>query len=189
MADMLKILFLSNRGLLPIKDGHTRRSFNILKGLSEYNQIYFLSLYEKPVEIGQANVEVLKRYCKHVEFYPAPKKYLSIQMISRLIKSLASPEPYTIWRHYSESFKNRANELMTTGKFDIVHCDILPISYTVQDKKDVFRTITDHDVSYLKCLRMGQESKNPLLKTFLYSLVYHPLNNEGIVTTIKLKIN
>ena len=31
-----------------------------------------------------------------------------------------------------------------------------------------FEVFTDHDVSYLKCLRIGKESKNLLLKAFLY---------------------
>jgi glycosyltransferase involved in cell wall biosynthesis len=168
MNDSLKILFLSNRGLLPIKDGHTRRSFNILKGLSEYNRIYFLSLYETHEEIDFENIRLLKNYCQNIEFYPSPKKNLSFQMISRLSISILSMQPYTIWRHYSASYEKRVQNLIKREKFDVVHCDILPISYAVKNARNVFCSLTNHDVSYLKCMRMAKESKNVLLKLFLY---------------------
>ena len=164
----MKILFLSNRGLLPIKDGHTRRSFNILKGLAKYSDVYFLSLYERPEEISPGNIDQLKEFCRNVEFYPAPKKTVGIQMISRILRSLVSLEPYTIWRHYSRQYDARVHTLMSTGQFDVVHCDILPICYAVRGRKGGLRTLTDHDVSYLKCLRMGKEARNLLLKMFLY---------------------
>ena len=126
-----KILFLSNRGLLPIKDGHTRRSFNILRGLAKNNHVYFLSLFEKSDEVSSENINELKKICHQVEFLPAPSKKLGMGMIIRLIRSMFSLDPYTVWRHYSRSFLKRVDELVSSGRFDLVHCDILPICYTV----------------------------------------------------------
>jgi glycosyltransferase involved in cell wall biosynthesis len=163
----MKILFLSNRGLLPIKDGHTRRSYNILKGLAERNQVYFLSLYETEEEIDPRNIRELGSFCSNVEFHPAPPKKIGLPMLTRLIRSLFSTDPYTIWRHYSKPFLKRVKELISCGEFDLVHCDILPVAYTVRNRNGIFRSITDHDVSYLKCLRIGQGSKNLFLKVFL----------------------
>jgi len=167
MCKPLKILFLSNRGLLPIKDGHTRRSYNILKGLAEKHQVYFLSFYETPEEIDIKNVKELESFCQKVEFHPSPSKKISIPMLARLIRSLFSRDPYTIWRHYSKPFLKRVNELITSGEFDLVHCDILPLAYAVRNKNGIFRSITDHDVSYLKCLRICEGSRNLALKAFL----------------------
>lgn len=162
-----KILFLSNRGLLPVKDGHTRRSFNILKGLAQNNQIYFLSLFETPDEVTDNNIQQLKKICQHVEFLPSPPKKISLGMIARLIRSIFSLDPYTIWRHYSRPFLKRVDELISSERFDLIHCDILPICYTVRDRNNIFRSVTDHDVSYLKCLSMARNEKNALLKMFM----------------------
>jgi len=164
----LKILFLSNRGLLPIKDGHTRRSFNILKGLAKDQSVHYLSLYEESEEIVQSNIKQLESICEKVEFYPASSKSVSIQMISRLIRSLFSLDPYSLWRHYSGPFSRRVSELILVNKYDIIHCDILPLAYTVRKMNGVIRTITNHDVSYLKCLSIGKQSRNILVKLFLY---------------------
>jgi glycosyltransferase involved in cell wall biosynthesis len=168
MSRPLKILFLSNRGFLPIKDGHTRRSYNILKGLAERNQVYFLSLYETQEEIDPINIRELEGFCSKVEFHPAPPKKMGLPMLRRLIRSLFSTDPYTIWRHYSKPFLKRVDSLISCEEFDLVHCDILPIAYTVRNKNGILRSITDHDVSYLKCLRIGQGSKNVFLKVFLF---------------------
>ncbi len=163
-----RLLFLSNRGLLPVKDGHTRRSFSVLKGLAEEWQVHFLSLYETQEEIRAENLQELERICHRVEFIAAPPKSFSCGAILRLLRSLISREAYTVWRHYSKPFLQRADELISSGVFDLVHCDILPISYTVKDARNIFRSVTDHDVSYLKSISLAKKSRNPLLKSFLY---------------------
>jgi glycosyltransferase involved in cell wall biosynthesis len=167
MCKSLKILFLSNRGLLPIKDGHTRRSYNILKGLAEKHRVYFLSFYETPEEIESKNIKELESFCEKVEFHRGPSKKIGIPMLARLLRSLFSSDPYTIWRHYSKPFSKRVQELIVSGEFDLVHCDILPLAYTIRDANSIFRSITNHDVSYLKCLRMSEEIKNFPLKLFM----------------------
>jgi glycosyltransferase involved in cell wall biosynthesis len=168
MAVAKKLLFLSNRGLLPIKDGHTRRSFNILKGLAGKKQVYFLSLYETQEEVSPENIQALKSICHQVEFLPAPPKTLSCGMILRLLRSIISRDAYTVWRHYSKPFMKRVDKLISSGQFDLVHCDILPISYTVRDTKNIFRSVTDHDVSYLKCISMAKNTRNVFQKLFFY---------------------
>jgi len=52
--------------------------------------------------------------------------------------------------------------------FDVVHCDILPLAYCIRDLNGPFRTLTDHDVSYLKAKRLAAHMRNPVLKLFLY---------------------
>ena len=167
MPSKLRILFLSNRGLLPIRDDHTRRSYHILKGLAKRHSVYFLSLYESESELSAEYVNPVKEICQKVEFFPAPKKNASMEMALRLLCSLFSLEPYTIWRHYSKEYARRVEELATTGGFDLVHCDILPLWYAVKHLKRIRLTLTDHDVSYLKAYRIARISRNILLKIFL----------------------
>src|SRR5574341_149548 len=168
MGKPLKILFLSNRIPFPIKDGHSRRTYNILKGLAKDNDVYLLSLYDPVEEADSNNIQHLKGICENIEMHPAPPKRLSFSMAIRLLRSLVSLDPYTIWRHYSPSYLKRIFELVKNTKFDLIHCDILPLAYTVRNLKNIPCTITDHDVSYLKALRMAKQCRNPFLKLFLY---------------------
>ena len=120
------------------------------------------------MEIDPCNIKMLESFCYKVEFYPSPPKKVCLPMLARLLRSLFSLEPYTIWRHYSKSFLERVDHLIQSDVFDIVHCDILPIVYSIRNKKCVFRSLTDHDVSYLKCFRMASKSSNFFMKIFCY---------------------
>lgn len=168
MKSPLKILFLSNRGLLPIKDGHSRRSFNILKGLGVNNDIYLLSLFESIDEVSLENLIKYENICCKVEFIKAPPKKISLMMILLLVRSIFSLDPYTVWRHYSKKFIERTEDILSKEDFDVVHCDILPIYYSIKNITNVFVSITDHDISYINCLGRAKSSSNIFLKIFLY---------------------
>lgn len=168
VSERLKILFLTNRSPYPIKDGQSRRTYNILKGLAFRHEIHLLSLYESAEEINPESVRHLKTFCKQVEMLPAPRKTLSLGMVARLLRSLFSKDPYTVWRHYSKPYINRVRMRLDTTPFDVVHCDILPLAYCVRGLHGPFRTLTDHDVSYLKAKRLAARARNPVLKLFLY---------------------
>lgn len=164
----MKILFISNRGLLPIVDGHTRRSFNILKMMSEDHDVSFISLYEAADEISKNNIDKLESMCSSVEFFKAPNKSLSIEMISRLLVSFLSFKPYILWRHFSYPLYSRAKILINSKGYDLVMLDNLPIAYCFVNNSFTPQVITDHDVSYMKCSRMAKQQKNILAKLFYY---------------------
>jgi glycosyltransferase involved in cell wall biosynthesis len=168
MDKKLKILFLSNRVPYPIKDGQSRRTYNILKGLAERHEVYFLSLYESNDEISPQTMRHLERYCKQIEVIPSPSKKLSPSMILRLLRSLISADPYSVWRQYSPTYLRRIEKVLETNKIDLIHCDILPLAYTVRKSGNTPCTLTDHDVCYLKALRISKQSRNIPLKLFLF---------------------
>jgi polysaccharide biosynthesis protein PslH len=167
VSERLKILFLTNRSPYPIKDGQSRRTYSILKGLACRHDVQLLSLCESAEESAPENIKHLKDFCKHVEMLPAPRKTLSLAMIARLLRSLFSNAPYTVWRHYSRDYADQVRTRLATAPFDVVHCDNLPLAYCIQGRHGPLRTLTDHDVSYLKTRRLAAQARNPLLKLFL----------------------
>ncbi len=162
-----KVLFLTNRAPYPVVDGQSRRTYNILKGLALYFDIHLLALYE-PHEKENLNHANLQGLCSKVEFYPCPPKRFSLPMVSRLARSIFSRDPYTVWRHYSKEYSKRIQEILLKNNFDLVHCDCLPLAPVVKNVQKIPTVLTDHDVSYLKSLRMAQQSNNLLHKSFLY---------------------
>src|SRR5437879_5000326 len=159
VSERLKILFLTNRSPYPIKDGQSRRTYNILKGLACRHEVHLLSLYQSAEEVSPESVRHLKSFCKQVEMLPAPRKTLSLGMVVRLLRSLFSKDPYTVWRHYSRRYVNRVRMRLDTTPFDVVHCDILPLAYCIRDLNGPFRTLTDHDVSYLVAKRLAAQAR------------------------------
>jgi glycosyltransferase involved in cell wall biosynthesis len=57
---------------------------------------------------------------------------------------------------------------LDTTLFDVVHCDILPLAYCIRGLRGPYRTLTDHDVSYLNAKRLAAQVRSPALKLFLY---------------------
>ena len=168
VSERLKILFLTNRSPYPIQDGQSRRTYNILKCLACRHEVHLLSLYQSAEEVTPESVRHLKSFCKQVEMFPAPRKTLSFGMVVRLLRSLFSKDPYTVWRHYSKEYAKRVQAWLDATQFDVVHCDILSLAYCVRDLNGSFRTLTDHDVSHLVAKRLAAQARNPVLKLFLY---------------------
>ncbi len=163
----LKILFLTNRSPYPITDGQSRRTYNILKGLALRHDVSLLSMYESKKEVEPNSISHLKGFCERIEMLPAPPKTLSVGMVVRLLRSLISPDPYTIWRHYSTEYANKVRAWLDVTPFDVVHCDILPLAYSIRDVEAPVCALTDHDVSYVKAERLAKQRHNLAAKLFI----------------------
>jgi glycosyltransferase involved in cell wall biosynthesis len=164
----LKILFLTNRVPWPIRDGQARRTYHILRGLGEAHDVHLLSLYETPPEATSDTIEHLRGFCADVDLIRAPSKKPGFEMAVRLARSLFSPDPYTVWRHYSREYAQRVRQAIGSTAFDIVHCDILPMIYAVRNTDMPFCALTDHDVSYLKAERLAGQRRNIAAKLFIH---------------------
>jgi glycosyltransferase involved in cell wall biosynthesis len=164
----LRILFLTNRSPFPIIDGQTRRTYNILKGLAVKHDIHLLSLYQTPEEIATEHVHHLESFCKSVEMVAAPSKTLSVGMAIRVLRSLFSLDPYTVWRHYSPLYLKQIKSAVNAFNIDLVHCDILSLAYAVRPLNGLPCTMTDHDVCYRRAFQMARQRKNLFEKTFLF---------------------
>ena len=164
----MKILFLSNRVPFPIRDGHSRRTYHILKGLSQRHDVSFLSLDENHAETDAETRRQVAGLCRGFQCVPAPSKKVSAPMIARLLRSLLSVHPYTLWRHYSPALIRRMDELVRAERFDVIHCDILPMAYAARNARGIPFTLTDHDVCHVKTARIARQSRNPFLKAFTW---------------------
>ncbi len=163
-----RILFLTNRLPFPVRDGQSRRTFNVLRGLATRHMIHLLSLQEPSEEPTTGDLEILRKICETVELVEGPSKQLGPQMLVRLIRSLFSPLPYTRWRHFSGFYARRVDEAIAEFRIDTIHCDILPIAYVMEKPRSIRCALTDHDVSFLKCARIAKGTQNPFTKLFLW---------------------
>ena len=182
----LKVLFLSNRSPYPVKDGQSRRTYNILKCLARKHEVHLLSLYESPEEAGFESVEELNRLCERVEMLPAPPKTLSVGMVVRLLRSLISLDPYTVWRHYSAEYEKMVRTWLDATPFDVIHCDILPLAYSIRNVEAPVCALTDHDVSYVKADRLAKQRRNLAAKIFIH---YEAMKLKRLERTIFRHVN
>jgi glycosyltransferase involved in cell wall biosynthesis len=151
----------------PIRDGQARRTYHILRGLADRHDVHLLSLAETADERAPETIAHLERFCAAVEVVPGPDKTPTVSMVARLLRSLVSLEPYTVWRHYSRAYAERVRAAVRTGGYDVIHCDILPLAYVTSSPGGGLWALTDHDVSYLKAARLARQHRNPLARLFI----------------------
>lgn len=163
-----KILFISNRGLLPINDGHSRRSYNLLRELCKNNLITILFLYEKNEQIDVKYLDFYKKIGLNFEYVKSPSKKITFGSILLLIRSIFSRLPYAVWRQYSPEFESKIRKYVNDCDYDIIHFDNIPIMHSTLDIDHNFISVTDHDVSYEKVKRISENCKFYPLKIFLY---------------------
>lgn len=166
---MARILFLTNCPPFPVRDGQTRRTYHILKGLAKRHEVCLLYLdNEENLDVVSAREKHLQSFCHYVEGVQGPSKEFSVPMVVRILRSVISSLPYTTWRHFSSFFLERVHRLCEEFNIAIVHCDALPLAYTRKIARSVKYTLTDHDVSYLKIQRTINRRNNIFMNVFLF---------------------
>lgn len=115
----MKILFVASRFPYPTLYGDQVRAFHHIRHLSRRHEITLLA--PRPVGDVRAGMRALAQFCKHIELLaPSPLKRLA-----RLATFPVSRLPLqTLWC-FDQTYAERANALIRTGKIDIVHVQMI----------------------------------------------------------------
>ena len=93
----MKILFLSTRAPYPTSTGHFQRTYNTLKQLSKFSEIYFVGFYDKGLTVADQQ-EVLfqiQKFCSKVIIQSLPAESNKLSLARLLIMSLFTKTPFT----------------------------------------------------------------------------------------------
>ena len=162
----MNILFLSIENPIPPNGGHHIRTFNILKLLSEHNDIYFVALARSAEELYYK--DELKQYCKSVDIVINPKSTSKWRFILCILNNFFSPLPYVAQKYFSKEIKNHIEYLLEKYKIDIIHIDILPLSIYYDYLRNMPAILTNHNVESLRLYRWGQLEKKIFKKIFIF---------------------
>jgi glycosyltransferase involved in cell wall biosynthesis len=114
----MKILMLTPYVPYPPSSGGQIRTFNLLKYLSQNNQITLVCLYKNNEE--KKYIQNLYQYCR--EIYPCKRAEKPWQ-IKNIIKTIFSPLPFLIVRNFSNEAKKTIEFLLKNEKFDVIHAE------------------------------------------------------------------
>jgi len=114
----MKILMLTPYVPYPPSSGGQIRTFNLLKYLSQKNQITLVCLYKNNEE--KKYLKTLQKYCKKI--YPCKRAEKPWQM-KNIIKTIFSPLPFLIVRNFSNEAKKTIEFLLKNEKFDVIHAE------------------------------------------------------------------
>lgn len=114
----MKILMVTPYVPYPPSSGGQIRTYNLLKYLSQNNEITLVALYKNDEE--KKYESYLKKYCRKIYLCKRPS---SPWQLKNIFKTIFSSSPFLVVRNYSDEAKTVINKLLSQEKFDVIHAE------------------------------------------------------------------
>jgi sugar transferase (PEP-CTERM/EpsH1 system associated) len=120
----MKILWLNPNLLLPLDKGGKLRTWHLLRHLAQRHEITYLSFADPST--SPAEREGMREVCAHLQVVPRtdPAKGTAAFYADAAAR-VFDPLPYAAGKYRSFEYRDRVDELLAAGGFDLVVCDFL----------------------------------------------------------------
>ncbi|MCP4348268.1 MAG: glycosyltransferase [Desulfobacterales bacterium] len=163
----MKILFLSQRFLLPMDTGGKIRTGNILEQLSQHHEITLISNVEEPKD--SPYLPSIRKFCK--TFISVPwkeiKKY-SFLFFIRLFFQMFSIYPVNVRNDYSAKLRLAVEKEAASGNYDVAICDFVQSALMFRNIKGIPTVLFQHNVESEISKRHIRQSGNIIMKFFWF---------------------
>ena len=126
----MRILLLTPYLPYPPASGGQIRTLNLLKYLSQNNEITLIALYKNDHEKSYA--KYLQTYCKNIYLCKRAEKPWQIKNILKAVFSLL---PFLIVRNFSIQAKQRVEHLLKSEYYDVIHAETFYIMPHIPETK------------------------------------------------------
>ncbi|MEK7633670.1 MAG: glycosyltransferase family 4 protein [Patescibacteria group bacterium] len=126
----MKILMVTPYVPYPPSSGGQIRTYNLLKYLSQNNEITLVALYKNDEE--KKYESYLKKYCKKIYLCQRPS---SPWQFKNIFKTIFSSSPFLVVRNYSDEAKTIINKLLSQEKFDVIHAETFYVMPHIPETK------------------------------------------------------
>ncbi len=161
----MRILFLSQRFLMPMDTGGKIRTGNILKHLSRDNEITLISNVEEPKDTPY--LPEMKNFCS--QFIQIPWKEASRNhplFYLRLLFQCLSPNPVSSLNDYSRALRTAVEKEAATGNYDIAICDFAQSALMFHNIRGLPTLLFQHNVESMIPKRHYLQASNLLARLF-----------------------
>src|SRR5580704_5877236 len=131
LTPTMNILWVAPSFLHPTDRGGQIRTLGTLRELHKRHDIHFAALN------SPANTEGPSRSVEYASSYTAvehsPPKRGSLGMLPQLAGSFLGDRPLAVSRYESAELRQRVEDLIETGRYDVIVCDFLAASPNIPD--------------------------------------------------------
>jgi polysaccharide biosynthesis protein PslH len=162
----VNILWLKTELLHPVDKGGRIRTYHMLRELKRHHHITYLTLDDGSAAPDAA--ALAEEYCDdlvRVPFRTRPKR--SPAFYSELLRNLASPLPYAIWKYRSPAMRRAIEEAARRRNTDVIVCDFLAPSLNVPERRPCPAVLFQHNVEATIWERHTQIASNPVTKAYV----------------------
>ena len=160
----MKVLFISTKGPLPTNDGHCLRTYNLLRQIAKYHDIYLLSFVKYQEEYTY--VGELQKLCKKVEYFSIKENDSPVRNVLSLVSNVFSDKPFVVQKYDTLEMRTSIMRLLSQEDIDLVHLDMLPL-YCY---RDLFVgtpvLLNQHNIESALLLQRVEAETNPIRKLF-----------------------
>ena len=165
VKERMKILFLSQRFLLPMDAGGKIRSGNILEQLAKIHEVTVLSNVEYPQD--EPYQKEMLGLC--TRFIPVPWKEIkkhSPLFLLRLIPQMFSFYPVSVLNSSSKTLRKAVECEFKDGGYDVAICDFVQSALEFRNIRELPTILFQHNVESVIAKRHMEQSGHPIAKLF-----------------------
>jgi len=160
----MKILFVSTKGPLPLNDGHSLRTFHLLRQAARRHDIYLLSFVKFPEEYEY--IPDLKDFCREVIFIDLSSNRSVFHLGALLVKNMGSHLPLVAQKYYTSKMQAAIRGVTGRRKIDLVHLDMLPLCSYLYLFAKIPVVLNEHNVESALLARLVSREENPYRRWF-----------------------
>lgn len=173
----MRILWLSHIVPYPPKGGVLQRSHHLLRQLAQLHDVHLLSFIQREpllrifgdlrhgIDESQTR---LGEFCPVVRFVPIPSEQRPYGKQLLLLKSLFTPDPYSINWLKAPQFATELAGLMSSHRYNLVHFDTISLAVYRSQVDAAVTVLNHHNIeSHMMLRRAGNERSLPA-KAYLY---------------------
>ncbi|NHN36707.1 glycosyltransferase [Pseudomaricurvus alcaniphilus] len=161
----MKILFLSQRFVLPMDTGGKIRTGNILRELNKLAQVTVISNVESPKD--DPYLDEMQALCHR--FIPVPWKEAerySLKFYASVLMKKFSRYPVSVLNDYSRALENALLSELELHDYDLLICDFLQSSLNVRQVSGIPTLLFQHNVEAQITQRHLERASNPVARLF-----------------------
>jgi glycosyltransferase involved in cell wall biosynthesis len=140
----MKILYLTQLFPFPPVCGGTIRSHNIIKHLGRHHDLTMVSFVRRHPTAEQ--MDEARSVCREVLFVPIHRS--NVANLKCAASSLLCRSPFIVTRDSVETMRRLVDDLVRTGRFDLIYVDHLQMAQYVVGKRCCPKVLDEHNVEW-----------------------------------------
>ena len=160
----MHILFITTKVPLPLIDGHSLRTYNLLKHVAQQHDVHLLSFVKFQDEYNY--LEELEAICRSVELIDLPENTSKVASLQTVVASLIKQKAYVISKYDNSRMRRAIRKILGTYEIDIVHLDMLPLAVYLDETEEHMTLLNEHNVESALLARRVESESNLLYKMF-----------------------
>jgi len=162
----MNILFITGALPFPPDNGRNIRAFNLIKKLSEKNNLTLLISEENKVAAHRVNA--MKRFCSDIRFVPY-QPLSGMRLLFRLFLSLFHKEPLGLLVRFHKNMQQEVDFLLHNKQIDAVICDRLTETlYILSKNVKALKIYSSHNIEHLIMRRLFESTTSIFKKVASY---------------------